>query len=330
MPAHEPRDLTGETVLELARSQWGLKPVAIAPQRVTGSAYHWVLARRSGPRWFATAENPAALLGPTSGSAQEHTDAREEALEAAGQAAWDLASAGLGFVCAPLPARRGGYVVRHGRYLVRMTRYLAGEAGTEQFADDAQRAVVCSHLGQLHATEAPAGCPRWEPDLASAQALTDLLADLDSHRWLSGPYGRAARDLLEGAAPVLRERVHRHGQVAREVAGAPGWVVTHGEPVGPNVLWQTGGAALLDWESVAVAPRERDLGPVLRDADTAGPLAAYVTGGGTADVTEDCMDLVELDRTLRVVAFAGWRFSRPHDGGCDDGAWFAAMEAAVS
>jgi spectinomycin phosphotransferase len=49
-------------------------------------------------------------------------------------------------------------------------------------------------------------------------------------------------------------------------------VVTHGEPHAGNVLRTEGGHVLVDWDTVALGPRERDLWWL---ADQPGDVAAY-------------------------------------------------------
>jgi spectinomycin phosphotransferase len=50
-------------------------------------------------------------------------------------------------------------------------------------------------------------------------------------------------------------------------------VITHGEPLGPNLLQCADGRfKLVDWDSLLIAPRERDLWELPRDGPT---LASY-------------------------------------------------------
>jgi spectinomycin phosphotransferase len=95
------------------------------------------------------------------------------------------------------------------------------------------------------------------------------LDDLDTP-WTGGPYGESARALVRANREAIVERFARYdGLVPTVAAGAADWVVTHGEPHAGNVMWaRDGGLRLIDWDTVALAPPERDLwlvGP--RDAD---------------------------------------------------------------
>ena len=126
----------------------------------------------------------------------------------------------------------------------------------------------------------------------------------------------------QGAArngPELGRLYRRFDQLAAQaLEGRERWVPTHGEPHTANVLWQLGGPVLVDWESLRVAPRERDLRTVLRGADGAEPLSAYVAHGGTAELDDDMVELFDLEWWLWEVAEYAVRFHGPHDGDDDD------------
>jgi hypothetical protein len=60
----------------------------------------------------------------------------------------------------------------------------------------------------------------------------------------------ATRDLLAWYDSLVEEVLDSRAE----------WVVTHGEPYGPNLVESdTGQSLLLDWDSALQAPRERDL-----------------------------------------------------------------------
>ncbi|MGW0481575.1 phosphotransferase [Nonomuraea sp. NPDC003214] len=75
--------------------------------------------------------------------------------------------------------------------------------------------------------------------------------------WRGGPYSEPARALVAARAGGLRRALERFDRLAREVRGP--FVVTHGEPHPGNLLWRDGRPALVDWDTVGLAPPERDL-----------------------------------------------------------------------
>ena len=79
--------------------------------------------------------------------------------------------------------------------------------------------------------------------------------------WAGGPYAEPARALVAARADLVREMFIRYDALVPAVLStSDGWVVTHGEPHARNVMrTNDGGIKLIDWDTVALAPRERDL-----------------------------------------------------------------------
>ena len=85
------------------------------------------------------------------------------------------------------------------------------------------------------------------------------------------------------------------------------WVPTHGEPHTANQLLAAGGVLIVDWESLAQAPRERDL-------------RSLVDSGHADLVAPDwtMIDMFDLEWRLDEIAgYAAW-FAAPHRGSEDD------------
>ena len=92
------------------------------------------------------------------------------------------------------------------------------------------------------------------------------------------------------------------------------WVPTHGEPHPANQLRTADGVLLVDWETLALAPRERDLGPLVRSgyADLVHPDPAM-------------LELFDLEWRLDEIAqYTDW-FSSPHRGTASDAVAFRGL-----
>jgi spectinomycin phosphotransferase len=85
--------------------------------------------------------------------------------------------------------------------------------------------------------------------------------------WHTGPYAERARDLLCTHRDGVRALFEFYYAEAAQARGSSaGWVITHGEPFGPNLLQSADGRLkLVDWDSLLIAPRERDLWELPRD-----------------------------------------------------------------
>ncbi|MEU1618280.1 phosphotransferase [Streptomyces sp. NPDC005722] len=247
----------GEAELGDALRAWGIDVASWTHEPVGFGDHHWTAADVHGGRWFVTV---ADLVH------KGHCGADADAAFAGLSRAMDTALAlrahpGRDFVVAPLPAAGGGTVLRAGtRYGVSVFPHADGVAG--QFGDrlDArERGALLDTLAVLHRTPPPAPIPRPRLALPGRAALESVLAGLDDP-WHGGPYAERARDLTREHEGVLRRRLaefdRRAAALERDGAGR---VVTHGEPHPGNLLRQGAGYALVDWDTVGLAPPERDL-----------------------------------------------------------------------
>lgn len=303
----EPRELAANTILDVVRSHWDAGAVSATYLPQGAGAHHWVVTGRHLPRWFVTADEVT-------------TPGRLEELLDTYAAARELAERGHHAVVAPVSplTERHGVGVVVGAHLLTVTPYLEGEPGPGAYADDNQRALIAGALGALHAEQPPARARSWTPGPPLRGEMEALLQRLD-RPWTSGPFGESVRKALKRSGPELERLYRRFDELAaRALDARDRWVPTHGEPHTRNVLWRLGGPVLVDWESLRVAPRERDLRTVLRDADGAEPLSAYVAHGGSAELDEDMVELFDLEWWLWNMAIFAIRFAAPHDGDDDD------------
>lgn len=108
-----------------------------------------------------------------------------------------------------------------------------------------------------------------------------------------------------------------YDQLARRIASESGtdWVITHGEPCGPNLLQSpSGGLHLVDWGTVLVATRERDLWEL---RSTAAGLEAYAAAARTP-IDSQRMRLYGAWYALAEMAVYLAVFRAPHSGDAND------------
>lgn len=312
----EPVDLDLAEVRDALRDWWGL-PVASLTYCPRGfGSHHWVAADAAGHRWFVTVDKLHT------GRPGDATDEAFSALERAFQTAVTLRDeAHLEFVVAPLRARAGSVLRRLGSdYAVSLFPYLEGESSDfGEFRSERDRNDVLRLLGRLHQATSllPVELPRREDfAIPHRDELIGVLRELDMP-WTTGPFGEPARKLLQTSEGSLRAALDRYDAVVAEVSASPAsWVVTHGEPHAGNVmrsdrdeLW------LIDWDTVAVGPRERDLWMVL--SDDPADLAAYSETAGSADYSRQAIMLYRLWWDLTDIAeFVTW-FRGAHERTAD-------------
>lgn len=240
---HEaPTHATAPAVLAVVRDRWLPEADEVEHLAVGFGAWHW-LARVAGePRLFVTLER----LGV------HHT---AESLEAAYAGAAELAGRGLDFVVAPLPGPDDRFTATVGVDAISATPWREGASGDGSFTPEQEEATA-RLLDVLHAQEPPAGIPRWHPlvtpDLPERLAARTLIP------WTNGPHGETARDAIRERLDDVARWTADYLRAAASTDPAT-WVTTHGEPHTRNQLTTPEGLVLVDWESIRLAPRERDL-----------------------------------------------------------------------
>ncbi len=244
-------------IVDAVADGWGLTITALRYLPVGAGAYHWTADDPTGTRWFVTCDDldTKPWLGPD-------RDTAFHALLAAYRTASELRGSGLEFVAAPVPGRSGLPAVRvDDRHSVTVLEHLDGEPGAWGRTPAAGSIdTLVEMLGRLHAsTRNRADVPRRGLEIPDRHQLESALADLD-HPWDGGPFSEPARRALADHASDVQESLTALDRVAdragHTVARA---VLTHGEPHPGNLVHTPAGMRLLDWDTVAFAPPERDL-----------------------------------------------------------------------
>ncbi|TDW83247.1 phosphotransferase enzyme family protein [Kribbella sp. VKM Ac-2566] len=292
----EPSEIPRDLVAEILNEHWGFQAAEVTYAPVGFGSHHWIASDAGVPRWFVTADRVGSTGGPV--------------IEAAMQTTKELADRGYEFVVSPLTDRSGRLVreVLPG-WTLAVLPHLDGwstEDGT--WDDPVERAQIARILGRLHTASAPEALQRWD---FAIPARDTLFADLD-RPWSAGPYAEPTRLRLVGALDHVRGELARYDALVREIeASDEPWVVTHGEPHSANVLRTADGRMhLVDWVTVRLAPRERDLKAVL-----GGPtdvLAAYQAEAGPVSPRAAALELFDAWWVLSEIASYVQLFREPH------------------
>lgn len=270
-------------MLAAVRRHWDEAITAVTYLPVGFGAHHWRAEVQGEARLFVSLDMPLPRHTPAS-------------LEAAYASAAVLAET-LDFVWPSVPSTvHGSYTVPCEPGHLSVTRWLEGhrpEAGTTDLAP---------LLDRLHTATGPARACEWVSTVD--RHLPDRLDLLVEVPWEKGPLGEEARALVSARLPQVRDWSEEHAGHL-ETIDRDSFVVTHGEP-GEHNQWVAGGRTyLLDWESLLLAPAERDLGTLIR------------SGVAAERADPDLVRFFDLEwRLAEIQAFTPW-LAGPHDDGED-------------
>lgn len=322
-------ELTDAAVARAVAEGWGFAVRSCAHLGVGFGGHHWRVVDEWGRAWFVTVDDLAGRRA----NEDEPLDVVAGRLAGALGTARSLAEHGLGFVVAPVPATDATVLHRlDERWASSLSPWVDGRPGAwGDRRSGAERRAVLDLLVELHRTP-PEVTPAVQVDEVEVQALDGLeaaLADLEGP-WTAGPLGERARRRLAAATLPLHRLLDRYDEQAEAVRARPGrFVLTHGEPHPGNVIVTDDGARLVDWDTVRLAPPERDLWLLLQgDGQDAALLAAYEASAGRA-IDRGALASFQLRWDLSDVALFARQLHGPHQGGADDEAALVHLSGAL-
>lgn len=317
-----PADLANDLLCQVLADGWGLRADALEYVPEGGGSYHWKLTDQDGRPHFVTVDDldDKDWLG----------QARQAVFDGLGRSLSTAAAlrrdAGLEFVVAPVATGDGDLLRRlDDRYTVSVFPFLVGRShrfGT--YPDERLRDEALDMIAALHQSTSAVR------DRAPRHALTfGGRGDLDAFfldpgpLWQGGPFSEAARDLLLPRTAELVKLAAGFDQLVEATTAARGnLVITHGEPHPANLISAGGRLHLIDWDTAALGPPERDL-------------ALIVTTGGanfdryqeaTGRVVEPAVIVLYQTRWyLGDVASAIRMFRNRHRDTADTRHWFRAL-----
>ena len=304
-----PAALPDTSILAAVSSGWGFDTVAVDYLAAGFGSHHWIATGADGVQCFLTVDDLAAkeFLGASAAAAFD-------ALSKAFQLARAVQAQGLEWVVAPLTGLDGG-VLRwlDDRYSIAAFPYVEGTSARE-YASTQERLDVVELIAELHrSADAVRGLARAETfHLPHCADLQVGLQSLDGP-WSAGPYAEPARKLLTEHADEVRQSLTVYDRLAsRELQDISGWTVTHGEPHSANVLRTTTGLRIIDWDTVLLAPAERDLWMLIEPADGDQVFEHYTQRTGRG-VSRDLLTLYALWWDLCEVGIYVAEFRSSHD-----------------
>lgn len=284
---------TDDEILVTVQRHWDLEIDAVAYFPVGFGAHHWQGCFGGTPVAFITLDQP-------------ESPGAQSSLQQAYAAAHELFDSGLEFVVPPVPAIGGGFIVPMSDGCVSVTPWVQGTTPSAEDASEPAHLLRSTQaLMQLHACRLSASMPEWRQRVAAK--FMDRLETLLVSPWDLGPMGMQARALILENVATLQSKACRYLELTEEAMGQrQRWVPTHGEPHFANQILSDGALRFVDWESLRLAPKERDVVGL--------PTAAWPQ----FQPNPAMIDLFRLEWTLAEIdEYAHW-FSAEHTGDADD------------
>ena len=304
-----PDELTDAAVASVLDEAWGIT-LAMAEYLPIGfGSHHWAVRTNTDERWFLTVDD---LEAKRHHPAEPLTHPRQR-LDAALRTALRLRLDGLAFVVAPRPTTSGEVLASvPPRFEAALYPWIEGRSYSfGEYTSEDDRLEVVELLAALHRVDRSTLAHAGDDDFAVPNRAELLQAIDDTDRaWDTGPFGDRARRLLRERAEgvdALLQRYDRLVEIARDTPDRR--VITHGEPHAANTISTATGRLLIDWDTVRIAPPERDLWMVLDDGATLA--AVYEARTGTRPLAA----LLEMYRLLwDLTEIAGYTafFRAPH------------------
>jgi spectinomycin phosphotransferase/16S rRNA (guanine(1405)-N(7))-methyltransferase len=287
-------------------------------------SHHWDGVDATGDRWFVTVDDLPALRAS---DGETTADARAR-LAAALDTASLLADAGHDFVVAPHRTLHGEVLADVGTFAVSLFPFVTGERFSwgGEWAPGLRPGLV-DLLARLHETDPALGTGARVDDFRIPHRQ-DLERALDDGERVpdTGPYSEPLHRLLRAHRSGLRARLDEYDGLVTRGRDGTDFVLTHGEPHPGNVMRVDGRYVLVDWESVRLAPRERDLWCV--DAGDGAAVAAYTAATGAAP---DPVRLQQYALRWDLADLAAYTsvFRAPHAGDANDAKAWGGVERMV-
>lgn len=286
-----PENLDGGSVIDVLRRGWDFDADSADYAAVGAGSYHWEVRDTRGRRGFVTVDDldQKAWLGDT-------RDGAFDGLRSAFDTSLALRASGLEFVIAPLATCDGESVHRlDSQYAIALFPFVEGTAGEFGVYEDGDREAILTMLAQLHQSPvaaAASGLRTAGLTIPGRRHLEAALLDLDE-TWTGGPLSEPGRNAVRDSASDLAELLSLADRLAIEAEErGVASVITHGEPHAANVMQTSEGRVLVDWDTVALAPPERDLWMLVDDDQNDAALDFF-------RLTWELKDLAEYLNVLR-------------------------------
>jgi spectinomycin phosphotransferase len=319
-------DLDVPELEDAVAAGWGVRATSTEYVPEGGGSHHWKFLDHNGTAHVVTVDD----LDDKDWLGDDRATVFEGLARALGTSAVLRNDAALDFVVAPIAAASGEIHTRvTERYAASVFPYLTGTSHPfGPYRDPALRERAIAMVAALHAATASVEgiAPRHTIGFTGRRDLEQFLDD-PAARWDTGPFSERARhSFTEHAAGLAGLLGGFHALVERTSLARAAAVVTHGEPHPANLMTVDGNVLLIDWDTTALGPPERDLWLIVSERSD---IEQYERATGR-QVDPAVLVLYRLRWFLDDLGSAVRLFRNPHLESVDTRRWIEALEPGLA
>jgi len=224
-----------------------------------------------------------------------------------------LSDQGMTQIIAPIPTRTGQLWARMEAFAVILSPFIAGRNGFEVEVSDRQRIKIGAALKGLHTAKVPEALRQRLPRESFSPYWRDLVREYQARAEDSAfaePVAAQLTALLRAKRTVIDDLVLRAEQLAAHLqTRALEFVVCHADIHGGNLLIDSDGALfIIDWDTLILAPKERDLMFIGSGIDNIWPSAReqawFYQGYGATQIDSNALVYYRFERIVEdIVAY---------------------------
>ena len=302
-----PPGLCDEDLVRVIEQAWGIAAATLEYRPVGFGSHHWLATDNVGRRHFVTVDKLNSDSRPG-----EEISVLGLHLRPALEAAIDLRDFGCRFVVAPITTRTDNPFVQFDGHAVALYPFVEGQSFSfeESFGegdrDQLLASVVALHNVPTRSIRTPAFDEFAIPRLDQLEGFMQHGEEGEAN----GPYAVAASQLLIDNEGQISSLIAQYQSLVIRQRRDPGpLVITHGEIHPGNVMRTPTGWMIVDWDTLLIAPPERDLWRLAQSGDAV--LRDYADATGTTP-KERLVDLYGVRWDLAEIASFAAEFRRPH------------------
>jgi spectinomycin phosphotransferase/16S rRNA (guanine(1405)-N(7))-methyltransferase len=301
-----PANLADADLKEVIEQAWGITAASLEYRPVGFGSHHWVATDNQGLRHFVTVDElrPESRIGDEVSALGFH-------LRRALETATDLRAFGCSFVVAPITTRTATPLVQFDSCAVALYPFIEGRSFSfEDPFGEAERDQVLELVAALHSVPIASIRPP-SKDGFLVPWLDQLDGSMHHETPLNGPHSGVASQLLIENESEIMGLTNRYRTLVARYLNDPGPVViTHGEIHLGNVMATSKGWVIVDWDTVLLAPAERDLWRLAQGVGSVLPAYGDVTG---TTPREWLVDLYAVRWDLSEIASFAAELRNPHE-----------------